>query len=228
VAVRSQEQGNSFRVGMNLYGQWRPLLRNIIVEGSEASNESELRMDTCINVSGTYTPRMHDSKLKYGKVGIGYVADKGEGGDFSGNVLKWCGIGVYCYSPGIEPHLNFANNLIDCFSIGMHIDARKFNQIGGNHFTNTCKPTNNYIDFMFDCSVQHMTAANTILSENIFENGENPNRIMIFIGERVADIFIRDNRFDSRGTLLQDNENISNLIVNGNTITDKIDNERLY
>lgn len=220
------ENGKSFAIGLNLTGQWRQLVKAVSVSGSEFTTTPV--MLTGIDVSGSYTPRVLNCKVKYANEGIVYTTIAGQSGDFVGNNLTFCNTGIkLSENSGVQPHLNVENNTFDCYQYGLKLESRKIIFVKNNTFSNqNAAKDAAYNDLYISLTDgANQNVDNILIVNNTFNKGTNPQRIMIFIGTKCSDIFIRKNIFDSKGTVLSDPNNSPNIVFENNSVIYSGDNK---
>lgn len=223
ICVNSFEN-NSFNNGLLLTGQWRSLIQNVSVVGLNSYNNDTFIMQRAIDVSGSFTPRVENCIVRNTNQGIVYEAGVGEGGDFISNCLFNCIDGLYTNSNGVEPQTNIRYNKFDCLKFGIRLESRKLNFIIENEFFNSLNNMESYVDIRLGVTgngKQNMT--NTLIINNKFINGESSQRKMISLGNKVSDVFIEENYFDTRGTVLTDEYNAQNVILKNNIFSNKVD-----
>lgn len=212
ITIDGNASGDYFSTGLNLYGQWRPLVQHTRIEYAV-----DRPAGRGIDVSGTYTPRVVESVFSNLDTGILYDAINGEGGDFCGNEFERTRVGIACSSQGIEPHLNIDSNRFSCEEYGIHIDARKFNFIRHNVFEDSGAAGREYADIFIESTyATNQKASNHIISYNSFLPSENSAREMIRLGQKVSDVFVHDNHFQGRGRILNDVGNTENTVLYDN------------
>lgn len=222
----------SFSTGLSLTGQWRSLIRGIEISGSPlAGGIGPLKIG--IDISSSFTPRVEYSCVTNAEQGIVFLVDKGEGSDFVGNRLFRCreGVCIRSANDGVEPQSSLVANTFDCYDFGLRIESRKLVFVSENIFLNTMNDRANdangvYADIRIALTnAARQDAANTIIAGNRFEQGENPRRVMISLGYRASQVYVRNNYFDTRGIVLVNEYATSNVILENNVYTKKVDSK---
>lgn len=223
----------SFSAGLSLTGQWRSLIRGVGISGSPlADGTGPLKIG--IDVSSSFSPRVENSSVTDAEQGILFLVDKGEGSDFVGNRLFRCreGICIRSANDGVEPQSSLVNNTFDCYDFGLRLESRKLVFVSENLFLNTLNDRADDADGVYAdirialTNAAKQDAANTMIAGNRFEQGENPRRVMISLGYRASQVYVRNNYFDTRGTVLVNEYATANVVLENNIYTKKVDSEQ--
>lgn len=212
----------SFAKGMILTGQWRTLAKNITISGSPFSTTAIMSMG--IDVTDSYTPRVINCTVSNANEGILYTTDNGQSGDFVGNTVTKCNVGIRLSElSGVQPHVNVESNTLDCYQYGLKIESRKIIFVKNNTFSNVNAVSGN--DY-YDIHISHTDGANQDVSDilvvnNSFTPATNPQRVMIYLGYRVSNVFVRKNTFNSSGTEFSVPNNSPFVVFEDNTIKAK-------
>jgi hypothetical protein len=220
------ERGNSFSVGLNLSGHWRQLVKAVSVSGSPFATTPVMTIG--IDVSGSYTPRVINCNVKYANEGIVYITTAGQSGDFVGNNATLCNTGIkLSENSGVQPHLNVENNSFDCFKFGLKLESRKIIFVKNNTFANINAPKDSVYNDLFISltDAANQPVDNILIVNNKFEKGFNPKRVMIYLGTKCSDIFIRKNIFEGPGTPLSNPNNTPNTVFENNSVVNSADNK---
>lgn len=214
---------NSFEKGMILTGHWRTLAKNISISGSPFSTTPVMTMG--IDVTNSYTPRVINCTISNANEGILYINDAGQSGDFVGNIVSKCNIGIRLSElTGVQPHVNVESNNLDCFQYGLKIESRKIIFIKNNTFSNINATAGNEY---FDIHISLTDGANQDVSDilvvnNTFSPTSNPKRKMIYLGNKVSNVFVRKNNYNSSGTEICIPNNSPFTVFEDNNIKPKV------
>jgi hypothetical protein len=213
---------NSFSKGMNLTGQWRTLAKNITISGSPFSTTAVMTVG--IDVTESYTPRVINSTVNNANEGILYISDAGQSGDFVGNTLTKCNLGIRLSQfTGVQPHVNVESNTFDCYQYGLKIESRKIIFVKNNTFSNlNATPGSDYYDLHIELTDgANQDVSDILVVNNTFTPSSNTKRVMIYLGNTVSNIFVRKNTFNSSGTEFSVPNNSPLVVFEDNSIKAK-------
>jgi hypothetical protein len=217
------ENGKSFAIGLNLKGHWRQLVKAVEVSGSVFVGTPVMKIG--IDVTDSYTPRVINCKVKYANEGIVYITSAGQSGDFVGNNVTCCNTCIkLSENSGVQPHLNVENNIIDCYQYGLKLESRKIIFVKDNTFSNQNAASDAAYNDLFISLTDgaNQNVANILIVKNIFNKSSSSKRIMIYLGTKCSDIFVRENTFDGVGTILSNANNSPNTIFENNIVINNL------
>lgn len=216
IGIYSDGINNSFKIGLDITGQWRSLLDNIVVHQEDGTEKGEIG----INTNDTYTPFITNCSVENYKTGVTMIAlnepptPSPEGFFIGSTTLTKCDTGIEILTKGIEPQIVFESCVFDCTNFGIKMYGKKFIQILNSKFSFSLGDDNAYKDIYLE------NCFDTVISNNVF-SGEGENRIAVELtGPQTKETLIVANVFDLAGTGVY--SNVDSNVVRDNIFTDRL------
>lgn len=124
-----------FLCGVKTLGQWRPLIRNLEIEGARADGDGAdgFRADIGIDLAGFYGGGVYHCRFAHLDVPVSIVTEgAGEGGTVLDSEIGPCRVGVEYFTPGQEPGGLVARCRIRATETGVLVDRRRLIMVVDN------------------------------------------------------------------------------------------------
>jgi hypothetical protein len=131
--------GSHFTKGILMRGQWRPLIRDVTIEGaaseSMADDSPAFAMEKGIQMDAFYAGQFVNCSVRYAHTAYSWVAEEnGEGFVIIGSVADFCRVGAVNSTPEQEPGGCLVNSRIRARDVGLRIDHKRLTAVTGNEF----------------------------------------------------------------------------------------------
>jgi hypothetical protein len=139
VRIAGLYEGSHFTKGIHLRGQWRPLIRDVTIEGaasdSMADDSPAFAMEKGIQMDAFYAGQFVNCTVRYAHTAYSWVAEEnGEGFVIISSVADFCRVGAVNATPEQEPGGCLVNSRIRARDAGLRIDHKRLTAVVGNEF----------------------------------------------------------------------------------------------
>jgi hypothetical protein len=129
-----------FDIGISMSGQWRPLIRDVIIKGAESDSLADdsplFAMKIGIQQNAFYAGRFVDCHVSNCETAYSWVAEEnGEGFVVMNSTADRCRVGAVISTPEQEPGGCLANSRICARDVGVKIDHKRTLQVVGNEIS---------------------------------------------------------------------------------------------
>jgi hypothetical protein len=128
-----------FNVGISMFGQWRPLLRDVTVSGaiSDAMTDDSpaFKMEIGIRQNGFYGGEFANCHVSYCHTAYSWIAEEnGEGFVIRHSTADFCRVGAVIATPEQEPGGCLVRSRIRARDVGLRIDHKRLLTVVDNEF----------------------------------------------------------------------------------------------
>ncbi|MBN2451868.1 MAG: NPCBM/NEW2 domain-containing protein [Lentisphaeria bacterium] len=224
-------RGHAFAVGIDAAGHWRPLFRNVIVQGAGSRAPGEdggarggggcgIRADWC------YAPAFEHCYVWGVETGYSILCRHAPEGPEDASFIRCtavgCSVGIDIETPIPEPQLLVTGCHINCSQIGIRLHNRKFFTITDNLMYSAVPSETPYTDILIDGRSHCGLVTGNIFhfsGRDVYRAEPASARIHVLVGADVHDVAISGNVFNAKGTMVRADPRSRRITTDGNHVS---------